>query len=186
MHPNSFISRRRSSLSQLDGFTRSSIAIDPSAETLRRMSFGFDSFPIGRSGSRMSIDRRDSFGLGIAPSADYLPILRQNSIMSDFYDPAEANPAPRVETGSPKHKRKIPRSPVDEDDPFAGIKLGDQRRKMIKTAISEKCTENPALRERLRGEFGPIKQATVSGLMRMCEICGILPWALNLINSRHP
>ena len=69
------------------------------------------------------------------------------------------------------------------DDPFRSIKLGEQRRALIKSAISEKIQDDETIRDRCWA-IAKIKWATVSELMQMCEVCGILPWAMNLVNSR--
>jgi len=68
-------------------------------------------------------------------------------------------------------------------EPYGMVKLGEQRRALIKASISEKTLTDESLRERCKA-IAKIKVATVSELMRMCEICGILPWALNLVHSR--
>ena len=80
-----------------------------------------------------------------------------------------------------KNAEKLPAS--SSDDPYAAVKLGEQRRALIKSAISEKIQNDEGLRVRCIA-MAKIKAATVSELMRMCEICGILPWAMNLANSR--
>ena len=188
--------RRRSSIA-LDSLTHSLWRIDSRDTFLARrdsdLSLG------GRQGSQgpMEIDRRDSFSLGISPTPNFLPILRRESAVSDFWDDEHAmeediTPGPRV--GSPKRQMNSPPSSPKkkgrqvkqsaDDDEYSSIKLGDQRRKMIKSAISEKYHNDPAIRERIK-QIGFIKSATVSELMKMAEVCGLLDWALQLARSRE-
>ena len=178
-HSNMAIEARRGSLER----TISRQDSDPFGSFLRSDSFGFR-----RRSSRLDtemFDRRDSFTMGIQPSPDFLPVLRQQSGVSEFWEeedipPRIASPLRERLEASPKKKARTHR---DDDGEFANVKLGDQRRKMIKSAISEKCQSDPRLREKVK-IIGSIKTATVTELMQMADACGFLDWALNLVKSR--
>lgn len=196
---DAFLAARERGSMYLDSLTHSNVSIEPRRgsfdRTLSRRDsdpFGSflrsDSFGLRRRSSRLDnsepVDRRDSFTLGMQPEPNFLPILRRQSGVSDFWEEEEMpirviSPVRERLESSPKKKR----THREDDGEFANVKLGDQRRKMIKSAISEKCQSDPRVREKVK-LIGSIKTATVTELMQMADACGCLDWALNLVKSR--
>ena len=139
----------------------------------------------------------DTFSVNIIPDATFEPpVLRRTSAVSwtdeGFADARASLALSESAIEQLRRQFNLPaakkvRTKVDitskTDEPYGSVKMGEQRRKMIKSAISEIVLNNDLKRQQVK-EIASIKTATVSELMEMCEICGILEWALNLVGSR--
>lgn len=87
-----------------------------------------------------------------------------------FFSQSKKNPL--------KKRRKI-----EDFSDYGKIKLGDVRRKQLKTAISDACKNSLEMRDKVL-EIGKIKEASIADLFRMAEVCGLIDFALQLADDR--
>ena len=84
---------------------------------------------------------------------------------------------------SPRQKSPRKRRDPSEFGDFAKFKLGEDRRKQLKSAISDRCKESLAARDSVRA-IGKVKEATLPQLFAMAETIGLLDFALELVDDR--
>ena len=85
---------------------------------------------------------------------------------------------PQVKKSPVKKRRKI-----EDFSDYGKIKLGDIRRKQLKTAISDVCKNSLELRDKVLA-IGKIKEASIADLFQMAEVCGLIDYALQLADDR--
>lgn len=115
--------------------------------------------------------RRRSSGLGF-----WLDLVEEEKSEGDFPPPSVLT---KKSGNSPTRKRRK----IEDFSAYGKLKLGDIRRKQLKTAISETCRKNPEARDRVL-TIGKLKEAAIGDLFRMAEACGLLDYALDLVDDR--
>ena len=133
-------------------------------------------------------DKRDSLALpqpsvagGTTGGVDWK--RRRSSGLGFWHDVVEADDdqIAQVPPGTPPKTRK--RRKIEDVSDYGKIKLGDVRRKQLKTAISDACKKSLEARDRVL-QIGKIKEAAIGDLFRMADACGILDFALSLADDR--
>jgi hypothetical protein len=77
----------------------------------------------------------------------------------------------------------VKRRKTDSSSPFAHVKLGDVRRKQLKSAISARLRDSVELRYKCR-EINRVKEASIAELFQMAEMCGLTEFAWELAENR--
>lgn len=130
-----------------------------------------------------SFKRLRSLGSQIAESADSSPVNRYSK--QTRVEPSQITvsrrPMPRPTV---HHDDKKSFVPVQFDDDTPVLKLGDEGRAKLKSALSEQARTDPDIKARIES-IGKIRLASVQQLMQMARISGLWDYAQSLAQEHE-
>jgi hypothetical protein len=130
-----------------------------------------------------SFKRLRSLGSQIAESTDSSPVSRSSK--QTRFEPSQITvsrrPMPRPTV---HHDDMKSFTPIQYDDDIPLLKLGDEGRAKLKSALSEQARTDPHIKDSIEA-IGKIRLASVQQLMQMARVSGLWDYAQSLAQDHE-
>lgn len=130
-----------------------------------------------------SFKRLRSLSSKISESTDSSPVSRSSK--QTRFEPSQITVSRRSMPRPTVHQDDIKSlTPIQYDDDMPVLKLGDEGRAKLKSALSEQARTDPLIKDRIE-TIGKIRLASVQQLMQMARVSGLWDYAQSLAQDHE-